>query len=248
MHVGSALEVQAKPTNRPVNSGIGQVLREPNIRGQLPTSASKVSPDDDSSSSWLKNIVDSSIRALGRQAESSFGIIADNAFVRIPFRFVTETVRNGTSGTVQRVLENKKVTATTWIGGAKKAVENATASAMFEPNRFKNSLARVGIGLLNMIIRLVSRIVLIAFDVLDPSSIDLQEVPDELFSRSLGRIIRPFTANPFIQLGTRFGEQVAINFGLDKLLVKNHLLPRLLNGTKKQNQANPTPQKALQAA
>lgn len=246
MQVGSALEAPVRQANLPVQTGRLQSLTTQSKR-QSPT-PSNVADNVDNSSSWLRNIVDSSIRALGRQAESSIGLISGNTFVRIPFRFLTETVRNGTAGTVQQVLENKKVTTTTWISGAKKAVENAAASAVLEPNRFKNSLARVGVGLLNMVIRLAARVAMIALDVLDPGALDLQEVPDELMSRSLGRIISPFANNPFIQLGTRFGEQVIINLGLDKLLVKNHLLPRLLNRAQKQSKPNPAPRKALQAA
>lgn len=178
---------------------------------------------------WIKNIVDSGIRAVGRQTETMFDAIADNQFLRVPFRFVSELARNGATTQVQNMMENKKMTKGAGLTIIRKTLENTAATAVFEPNKYQSTVARVGVGFLNMIIRFGARVALVAVNVLEPGDIDLEGVPDEFVSRSFGRIIRPLSSNPIVGLAARFGEQLFINFGLEKLFVKKHLIPKIQN-------------------
>lgn len=180
---------------------------------------------EDSGAKFAKNIVCSAIRAAGRQLESTVDVISDNSFVRVPFRFLTEVVRNGTSSSVQNILKNKKVSSKVWIDGVKKGLENAAATVVFEPNRYANSLARVGAGFVNMLVRFTARLGMVALEVISPEEVIFEGMPDELVARSIGRIIKPFSDNPMTGLLTRFAEQLVINVGLDKMFVKNNILP-----------------------
>ena len=180
----------------------------------------------DTARSVLCNLVDSSIRAAGRHAEATADVISANPLIRLPFRFLTEVTRNGTSASLQGIFENKKITKAIWLDGAKKAFENTAATAFFEPNRFKNSFTRVGAGFANMLIRFGARFGLMVLEVISPEEMNLDIAPDEFVSRSLGRVIKPFSDSPIVGIGSRFVEQVLINFGVEKLFVKNHVLPK----------------------
>lgn len=180
---------------------------------------------EDTGAKLAKNVVCSAIRAAGRQVESTVDAISDNSFVRVPFRFLTEVIRNGSSASVQNILENKKVSSKVWIEGVKKGLENTAATVVFEPNRYSNSLARVGAGFVNMLIRFTARLGMVALEVISPEEISFEGMPDELATRSIGRIIKPFSDNPMTGLLTRFAEQLVINVGLDKMFVKNRILP-----------------------
>lgn len=181
---------------------------------------------------WVTNIIDSGLRALGRQAEVTFDLISQNQFARIPFRFASELVRNGSAQAVQNVLEDKKLSRSFQLKVLRKTLENTAATAFFEPNRYQNSFVRVGIGFLNMAVRFASRVALVAINVISPEDIEIDGLPDEFGSRSLGRIIRPFSESPVVGLLTRFGEQILINFGLEKMLLRNHVLSKLSESPK----------------
>lgn len=176
---------------------------------------------------WMRNVVDSGFRALGRQAEVSVEAISGNQFVRVPFRFVTDFVRNGAAQGVQNILNDRNFSSGFKLNVLRRTLENAVATAFFEPNRYESSFVRVGIGFLNMTVRFAARVALVALDVLSPEDIEVESLPDEFGSKSLGRIIRPFSNNPLIGFSTRFVEQVIINFGLDKMFLRNHLLSKL---------------------
>jgi hypothetical protein len=185
---------------------------------------SKLSSED---KGWIKNITDSAFRAASRQAETMFDVVSDNQFVRVPFRIATEFLRNGTTATVQSVMDDKKMTKSIKLGVVRKTLENAVATAVFEPNKYTNTAARMGVGFLNMLVRFGARIALVVLNVVDPADVDVADAPDEFLSRSFGRIIRPLSANPAVGFATRFGEQVFINLGLEKLFLKNHLIPKI---------------------
>lgn len=185
---------------------------------------SKMSNED---KGWIRNLVDSGFRAASRQAEVTFDVISDNQFVRVPFRFATEFLRNGATASVQSAMEDKKMTKSVKLNIVRRTLENTIATAVFEPNKYSNTIARVGVGFLNMAIRFGARIALVVLNVVDPADVDVADVPDEFFSRSLGRVIRPLSANPVVGFATRLGEQVFINLGLEKLFLKNHLIPKI---------------------
>ncbi|GEM_PF-6813868 len=185
---------------------------------------SKMSNED---KGWIRNIVDSGFRAASRQAEVMFDVVSDNQFVRVPFRIATEFVRNGATASVQSVMDNKQMTKSVKLGVVRRTLENAIATTVFEPNKYSNTVARVGVGFLNMAVRFGARIALVVLNVVDPADVDIADTPDEFFSRSLGRVIRPLSANPVVGFATRFGEQLFINLGLEKLFLKNHLIPKI---------------------
>ncbi len=211
----------------PVTAVLPQPSRQP-IQNQNPIQAKQVSSKQnsyDERTSLVKNISCSAIRAFGRFTEASVEAIGDNPFVRVPFRFLTEVVRNGSSASIHNIATNKKVTKQLWIDGAKKGLENAVATAVFEPNRYTGTFARVGAGFANMIVRFAARVALVALEVINPSELGVEGMPDDLAVRSIGRIIKPFSDNPIIGFGSRFVEQLLINFGTDKMFLKNNILP-----------------------
>lgn len=210
----------------------------PVLSGARPVAVTELTYDKgvrDTARSVLQNLVDSSIRAAGRQAEATVEMINGNPLIRLPFRFFTEVTRNGTSASLQGIFENKRITKAVWLGGAKKALENTAATAFFEPNKFKNGFIRIGAGFTNMLIRFASRFGLMILEVISPEEMNLDMAPDEFISRSLGRVIMPFSDSPIVGITSRFLEQVLINFGIEKLFVKNHVLPRFKTKSK-----NPT--------
>ena len=183
----------------------------------------------------LRNFVDSLIRASGRQAEASIEVIKENPVIRVPFRFLTEVLRNGAGVSLQNLMDKKEVNKTIWLDSVRKSLENTAATIFIEPNMFTNQFARMFAGVLNMFIRFAARVALVVLNVLSPRNINLEKVPDEVLSRSLPRFIKPFSDNPIIGIVTRFLEQVVINFGLDNLFVKNHILSKFIK-----NQSNAT--------
>ncbi len=212
----------------PVTAVLPQASRQP-IQRQEPVQAkpvsSKQSFDNDERTGLIKNISCSAIRAFGRFTEASVEAIGDNPLVRVPFRFLTEVVRNGSSASIHNIATNKKVTKKLWIDGAKKGLENAVATAVFEPNRYTGTFARVGAGFANMLVRFTARVALVALAVVSPSELGIEGMPDDLAVRSIGRVIKPFSDNPIVGFGTRFVEQLLINFGTDKMFLRNHILP-----------------------
>ena len=209
-------------TFKTINNPLQQKNRVP--ANQPGGFVSKISNED---KGWIRNIVDSGFRAASRQAEVMFDVISDNQFVRVPFRIATEFVRNGATASVQSVMENKQMTKSVKLGVVRRTLENAVATTLFEPNKYSNTVARVGVGFLNMAVRFGARIALVVLNVVDPADVDVADAPDEFFSRSLGRVIKPLSANPVVGLATRFGEQLFINFGLEKLFVKNIVMPKI---------------------
>lgn len=212
----------------PVTAVLPQVYRQPMQRQEFVQAKpvfSKQTSSNDEKTGLIKNISCSAIRAFGRFTEASVDAIGDNPLVRVPFRFLTEVVRNGSSASIHHIATNKKVTKKLWIDGAKKGLENAVATAVFEPNKYTNTFARVGAGFGNMLIRFTARIALVALEVVSPSELGLEGMPDDLAVRSIGRVIKPFSDNPVVGFGTRFVEQLLINFGTDKMFLKNKILP-----------------------
>ena len=220
--------LQRERVSRPAFAERSQLPKNPEraIRANSqPATKPALSNNQESIARLAKDIVCSATRALGRQLESSVELISDNPIVRVPFRFLTEIIRNGTSGSVQSVLENKKVSSKIWFDGAKKGLENAVATAIFEPNKYTNTIARVGSGFANMLVRFAARLALVALEVISPNDIGLEEMPDDLAVRSLGRIVKPFSDSPFVGVGTRFLEQMLINRVKERKIISSHILP-----------------------
>ena len=178
----------------------------------------------------LPGVLDSFIRGLARYVET---IAFNNPLIRIPFRFVTELLRFGTSGSLQNVIENKKVNKKIWIESAKKAFVTSCASGLIDSNRFDNRFFRVGAGFANMLIRFAANITLVALNFMDPKEIKVGNLLDEFVSRSALRAIYVDSTNPFIGIGIRTLEQLGINTFLEKLPIKSYLLPRLKNDKNK---------------
>ncbi len=107
----------------------------------------------------LPSIVDAALRATGRYVEVS--TMKENPVLRLPFRYISETVRYGLSRLVKNKLikdvTKRTAIAKEWKEGLKKAIEITIGSSVIEPNLFDERLQRVGAGFLNSITRLLPR-------------------------------------------------------------------------------------------
>ncbi|MBI3590034.1 MAG: hypothetical protein HY094_01490 [Candidatus Melainabacteria bacterium] len=173
--------------------------------------------------SGVPSLIDSSIRGIGRYFET----LIDNYFIRIPFRFITETFRYGSSRSIQNILENKKADKELWITGVKKSLEITIGAAIIDPNRQSGYLARAGTGFLNMATRLGARAGMTALKILNKKQLNFKTLVDEFLSRTFCRIVYLASENPVIGIGCRTIEQFLINEWVRHLPFANKILPGL---------------------
>ncbi len=178
----------------------------------------------------LPSIVDALFRALGRYLEVSF--MKENPFVRLPFRYISETVRYGVSRLVKNKLikDIKEKTDTTkeWVTGLKKAIEITIGSAVIEPNLYEERFARVGAGFLNTIVRFLARTGLVLTKILNKENLNSKTLLDESFVRTSARLIYSDTDNTPLRVGLLTLEQLFINQWLAQMPLKEHVLPWLI--------------------
>ena len=172
----------------------------------------------------LTSIVDSVLRALGRFLESSF--MKEKLIVRLPFRYISETIRYGVSRMIQNIKEKKPI-QDLWITGLKKSIEITFGSGFIEPNLFDERLQRVGAGFLNTIVRLIGRGGLVLSKVLSKENFNLKILLDEFVARTSARLIYFDTDNSMLRMGALTLEQLFINQWLAKLPIKEYVLPWL---------------------
>lgn len=151
----------------------------------------------------------------------------NDSLVRVPFRFLTETVRYGTSASVEKLIDGNKIGKEVWFTSLRKALENTTATVVFEPNKYTNRVVRVGVGFANMFIRFAARVGLLAMNFLSPEEAEIENVADEFLGRSLLRSVYIDSEKPFLGIIGRTIEQLGINAVLAKLPIKNKLLSKL---------------------
>ena len=189
----------------------------------------------------LPSIVDAALRATGRFIEVK--TMKENPVLRLPFRYISETVRYGLSRLVKNKLitdlkEKIKTAKEIWIEGLKKSIEITIGSGIIEPNLFDERLQRVGAGFLNTIVRLIPRGVLVFTEFLDKKNLNLKKLLDEFIARTAARLIYFDTDQAPIRLGFLTLEQLFINQWLAKMPLKEYVLPWLM----KQKVLNPETQ------
>lgn len=169
----------------------------------------------------LQNLFDSIFRAVIRYMEA---VTISNPLVRLPFRFFTEVIRNGTNGLVEKVSKKEKITKEVWSSGVRRSLENTIATIVFEPNKYDNRWVRVAVGFANMMVRLGARVLLAGLDVISAS-----ENIDELTARAIPRALYFDSTSPVVGIASRFAEQMGINALLAKMPIKNKLLGNIFN-------------------
>ena len=187
----------------------------------------------------LPSVVDAAIRATGRYIEVS--TMKENPILRLPFRYISETIRYGLSRLVQNKLVNDvkekiKTAKEIWVEGLQKAIEITVGSGFVEPNLFDERLQRVGAGFLNTIIRLVARGGMVLSKMANKENLNLKKLLDEFIARTCARLIYFDTDQAPIRLGLLTLEQLFINQWLAMNPVKEHVLPWI---TKKEEGTEP---------
>ena len=186
----------------------------------------------------LPSLVDAGLRAAGRYTEISF--MRESPFVRLPFRYASETVRYGLSRMVKDKVKDIKEKAVPakemWLTGFKKAIEITAGSAVIEPNLFDERFARVGAGFLNTVVRLIGRGGLVFSKIINVENLNLEILPDEFIARTSARLIYTETDSQPVRVGLLTLEQLFINQWLAKMPLKEHILPWL---TKKESLIKP---------
>jgi len=172
-------------------------------------------------------IFDAVFRGLVRYLESS---TFSSSVVRLPFRFITETVRYGTGMSIGKLLEGNKIEKEVWITSLRKALENTTATIIFEPNKYNNRFVRMGVGFANMFVRFAARVGLVALNFVTPGEAEIENIADEFLGRSLLRGIYIDSEKPLLGIAGRTIEQLGINAVLAKLPIRNRVIPKLMKG------------------
>ena len=188
----------------------------------------------------LPSIIDATLRATGRYIEVK--TMKENPVLRLPFRYISETVRYGLSRLVKNKLIkdiNKRTTTTKeWIEGLKKAIEITIGSGVIEPNLFDERLQRVGAGFLNTVVRVFARGGMVLSTIANKENLNLKKLLDEFIARTSARLIWFDTDKAPIRLGILTLEQLFINQWLAKMPIKEYVLPWLM----KQKILNSEPQ------
>ena len=220
LKVGSSAAVATKLSN-------GTTYKESEIKTSahenkiIPHAKLEINSANNTPISGLPSLIDSSIRGVGRYFET----LIDSYFIRIPFRFITEILRYGSSRSIQNTIANKKSDKELWITGIKKSLEITIGAAIVDPNRQNSHLVRIGTGFLNMATRLGARAGMTALSILNKKQFSLKTLVDEFLSRTLFRAVYLASENPVIGIGCRTIEQFLINEWVRHLPFANKILP-----------------------
>ncbi len=158
----------------------------------------------------ISSLIDALFRGLFRFPEKEY----INSKVRPFYRFLTEVIRKGSEGSVIQLLENKSVTKDVWKTGAKRALENALATVVIEPNMADSRISRVAFGCGNMIARFVARLGMFGLNIIDKKELKVEGLPEEFFARSLCRLAYFSSGTQLAGIGVRTMEQFLINLCL----------------------------------
>lgn len=226
--------LSSMPSNLPAGA-VGLSLPRPNLlQAQRVNTTAQSTPLVDSlgkkvNGEFAVSIYDAFFRALIRWYES---VSLNSSLLRIPFRGISEVARYTSGGVLKDLFDKGKINKKAiFASSARRALENTIATTVIEPNRFENRALRMVVGFANMVVRVTSRLLLGALDIISPDELEIESIGDEFVSRSLLRGIYMQSDNPLIGIGVRTAEQLGINELLRYTPFKN-LLSKV---SKKQN-------------
>ena len=130
------------------------------------------------------------------------------------YRLGTEFIRKGAEGSVINVLEGERITKEVWSTGLKRALENAAATVVLEPNLSDSRFKRVLLGLGNMLIRFGVRVGLFGLNIISSDELGINDLHEQLFARGFGRVVYTASDDPVMGIGVRAFEQALINLSL----------------------------------
>lgn len=160
-------------------------------------------------SSFEGRLYDAGFRGVMRYLEASK---FSDTVLRIPFRAVSEFLRHSTGASLDLIVNKEKITKKVLFPAIRRSLENAVGTTIIDPNTLgSGKVVRMTAGFANMVIRLATRVLLAALDIVEPGELDMESLGDELVGRTLPRAICSSTMNPIIGIGVRVVEQLGIN-------------------------------------